>query len=269
MKIAQFAVAVCSCLLLTAPSTADTVLLNDGREYKGTVVVKGKTYTVITGGKMFQFRKSQVKSHVSGDEAAPAPTDADAAAVADAAAAASEPEATGDAATANPVVRIVTSKGNMQVELFEDKVPNTVANMISLAESGFYQGMRFHRVIPGFMAQAGCPNSKPGATGMPGTGGPGYRFEDEFHPDLKHNGPGILSMANSGPNTNGSQFFICFTATPHLDRRHSVFGRVIDGTEVLTKLEAIGSRSGKTSEDVEFNIKVVSKRPHPYVVQKL
>ncbi|NLF94486.1 MAG: peptidylprolyl isomerase, partial [Oligosphaeraceae bacterium] len=93
----------------------------------------------------------------------------------------------------NPVIRIATSKGDIIVELFEDEVPNTVANMVSLAEQGFYQGMSFHRIINGFMAQAGCPNSKRGATGIPGTGGPGYRFADEFSPRLKHNKRGILS----------------------------------------------------------------------------
>ncbi len=170
---------------------------------------------------------------------------------------------------ANPVVEMVTDKGTLTIELFEDKVPNTVANMIELAESGFYQGMAFHRVIDGFMAQGGCPNSKAGASGMPGTGGPGYRFADEFHPDLRHTGRGILSMANAGPNTNGSQFFICFVATPHLDRRHSVFGKVIDGLDVLDELEAIGSRSGRTTETVRFDIRVKSKNEHPYSVKKL
>ncbi len=170
---------------------------------------------------------------------------------------------------ANPVVEMVTDKGTLTIELFEDKVPNTVANMIELAESGFYKGMSFHRVIDGFMAQGGCPNSKDGASGMPGTGGPGYRFADEFHPDLRHTGRGILSMANAGPNTNGSQFFICFVATPHLDRRHSVFGKVIDGLDVLDALEAIGSRSGRTTETVHFDIRVKSKNEHPYSVKKL
>jgi cyclophilin family peptidyl-prolyl cis-trans isomerase len=112
---------------------------------------------------------------------------------------------------ANPVIKITTSKGNMLVELYEDKVPNTVANMIELADKGFYKGMSFHRIIPGFMAQGGCPNSKKGAAGMPGTGGPGYTFADEFDPSLKHTGRGILSMANAGPNTNGSQFFTANT----------------------------------------------------------
>jgi len=169
----------------------------------------------------------------------------------------------------NPVVRISTGKGDMLVELYEDKVPNTVANMISLAESGFYKGMGFHRIIPGFMAQGGCPNSKKGATGMPGTGGPGYTFADEFNDTLKHTGRGILSMANAGANTNGSQFFLCFEATPHLDGKHSVFGKVVAGLPVLDRLEKVGSPSGETKEEVRFNIEVVLKQEHPYTVKKL
>lgn len=170
---------------------------------------------------------------------------------------------------ANPVIRIMTSKGDMMVELFEDECPNTVANMIGLAESGFYRGMSFHRVIPGFMAQGGCPNSREGSLGTPGTGGPGYRFADEFSKTLKHTGRGILSMANSGPNTNGSQFFITFAATPWLDGHHTVFGKVIGGMEVLDALEAIGSQSGQCKEQVLLNIEVVSKRAHDYAVKKL
>jgi len=169
----------------------------------------------------------------------------------------------------NPVVRITTGKGDMLAELFEDKVPNTVANMVQLAEQGFYKGMSFHRLIPDFMAQGGCPNSKQGAEGMPGTGGPGYQFGDEFHKDLKHTGPGILSMANSGPGTNGSQFFLCFTATPHLNGKHSVFGKVVAGLDVLDKLEKISTPSGKPKETVRFNIEVVLKQDHPYEVKKL
>ena len=171
----------------------------------------------------------------------------------------------------NPVIRIMTSKGDMLVELFEDECPNTVANIITLAEAGFYRGMTFHRIINGFMAQGGCPYSKSenSMMGTPGTGGPGYKFADEFHPSLRHTGAGILSMANAGPNTNGSQFFITFTATPWLDNHHAVFGRVISGLEVLKKLEAVGTQSGRPTESVAFNIEVVSKRNHPYVVKKL
>jgi cyclophilin family peptidyl-prolyl cis-trans isomerase len=169
----------------------------------------------------------------------------------------------------NPVVRISTGKGDMLVELYEDKVPNTVANLIQLAENGFYKGMGFHRIIPGFMAQGGCPNSKKGATGMPGTGGPGYAFADEFNDSLKHTGRGILSMANSGPNTNGSQFFLCFAAAPHLDGKHTVFGKVVAGLQVLDRLEKIGSQSGSPKEEVRFDMEVVLKQDHPYAVKKL
>ena len=105
----------------------------------------------------------------------------------------------------------------------------TVENFINLARSGFYDGTTFHRVIAGFMAQGGDP------TGT-GRGGPGYEFGDEFSPDLRHDGPGVLSMANAGPGTNGSQFFITYGATPHLDDRHSVFGRVVEGMDVLQSI---------------------------------
>ena len=117
-----------------------------------------------------------------------------------------------------------TSRGPIKIELYPDKAPLTVANFVNLAKRGFYDGLNFHRVIADFMIQGGCPKGT-------GTGGPGYEFEDEFHKDLKHDGPGVLSMANAGPNTNGSQFFITHVATPWLDGKHAVFGRVIDGTQ--------------------------------------
>lgn len=123
-----------------------------------------------------------------------------------------------------------TNRGTIRVELFDDKTPITVNNFESLCEKKFYDGLKFHRVIADFMIQGGCPQGT-------GTGGPGYQFEDEFHPELKHDGPGVLSMANAGPNTNGSQFFITHLATPHLDNRHSVFGRVIDGQDVVDAIE--------------------------------
>ncbi len=119
-----------------------------------------------------------------------------------------------------------TDKGDIRINLFEGKVPNTVNNFVFLSKEGYYDGTIFHRVIMNFMAQGGDPTRT-------GSGGPGYRFGDEFHPDLRHNKPGILSMANAGPNTNGSQFFITHVPTPWLDDKHSVFGEVEEGMEVV------------------------------------
>ncbi len=125
--------------------------------------------------------------------------------------------------------RIKTSLGDLVIQLYADKTPATVNNFVFLAREGFYDGVTFHRVISKFMAQGGDP------TGT-GSGGPGYRFADEFHPDLRHNAAGILSMANSGPNTNGSQFFITHVPTPWLDGKHAVFGKVTEGMEVLMSI---------------------------------
>ena len=113
-----------------------------------------------------------------------------------------------------------TAKGPIRVRLFADKTPVTAASFVNLAQKGFYNGLSFHRVIPDFMIQGGCPKGT-------GTGGPGYRFEDETRPDLRHDKPGMLSMANAGPGTNGSQFFITHVATPWLDGKHTVFGEVV------------------------------------------
>ncbi len=126
---------------------------------------------------------------------------------------------------------IETEKGSMVINLFADKTPKTVNNFVFLAREGYYDGIIFHRVIPDFMAQGGDP------TGT-GRGGPGYTFADEFDPSLKHNKPGILSMANAGPGTNGSQFFITHVPTPHLDGKHSVFGEVVEGIDVLMSIPA-------------------------------
>jgi peptidyl-prolyl cis-trans isomerase A (cyclophilin A) len=137
-----------------------------------------------------------------------------------------------------------TSLGNFTAELFEDKAPKTVANFVGLAEgtrewkhpktgerhkTPFYDGIVFHRVIQGFVLQGGDPLGQ-------GHGGPGYQFADEFHADLRHDAAGVLSMANAGPNTNGSQFFVTLAPTPHLDRRHSVFGKVVSGLDVVEKI---------------------------------
>lgn len=132
--------------------------------------------------------------------------------------------------TSMKTATIQTKRGTIKLELYEDKAPITVANFEKLAKEGFYDGLTFHRVIPDFMIQGGCPKGT-------GTGGPGYEFEDEFHPDLKHDGPGVLSMANSGPNTNGSQFFITHVETPWLDGKHTVFGRVVEGQDVVDSIK--------------------------------
>lgn len=142
------------------------------------------------------------------------------------------------------VVTIETSKGTIKCELFADKVPKTVENFEKLATKGFYNGLKFHRVIADFMVQTGCPQGT-------GTGGPGYKFADEFHKDLKHTGPGILSMANAGPNTNGSQFFITHVATPWLDGKHSVFGKVLEGQDVVNKIAQGDVMKTVTVADVE------------------
>ena len=127
------------------------------------------------------------------------------------------------------VVTFDTDKGIIRIELFADRVPRTVANFEKLAGQGYYDGLTFHRVIKNFMIQGGCPLGT-------GTGGPGYTFPDEFHKDLKHDGPGVLSMANAGANTNGSQFFITLAATPWLDNKHSIFGEVVEGMDVVEKI---------------------------------
>ncbi len=152
--------------------------------------------------------------------------------------------------------RLKTTQGNIVVLLEEKRAPNTVANFVGLAKGtigwkdpvdgstkegvSLYAGVKFHRVIPDFMVQVGDPTSRhDSAASRWGTGGPGYRFADEFHPELRHDAPGVLSMANAGPGTNGSQFFITEGPTPHLDRRHSVFGRVVAGQDVVKKIASV------------------------------
>ena len=141
------------------------------------------------------------------------------------------------------------------------KTPMTVANFVGLAEGKFkadtnkftrpfYNGLKFHRVINDFMIQGGCPLGT-------GTGGPGYNFADEFHADLRHDAPGKLSMANAGPGTNGSQFFITFVPTQYLDGKHTIFGEIVSGEETLAMLEAAGSRSGQTSEQVKIERAII------------
>ena len=134
------------------------------------------------------------------------------------------------------VARITTSMGQMLVELHATQTPNTVANFVHLATKGFYDGLAFHRVISGFMVQAGCPRGN-------GTGGPGWSIADEFVDGLAHDAEGVLSMANAGPNTNGSQFFITLDATPWLNGKHTVFGKVRDGLDVLVSIGAVKTDS--------------------------
>jgi cyclophilin family peptidyl-prolyl cis-trans isomerase len=135
--------------------------------------------------------------------------------------------------------RLVTPLGDIVAELYAEKAPQTVNNFVFLSREGYYDGVTFHRVIKGFMAQGGDP------TGT-GRGGPGYTFTDEFDPSLRHDGPGVLSMANAGPGTNGSQFFITHGPTPHLDDRHTVFGRVVEGMDVVL---AIPERDPMTARE--------------------
>ena len=154
-----------------------------------------------------------------------------------------------------PIAVFDTSLGVFEAELYAKECPETVWNFINLAEGrqetdkggNFYDGLMFHRIIEGFVIQGGCPEG----TGM---GGPGYRFKDEFNPSLRHDSAGVLSMANAGPGTNGSQFFITLAATPHLNNRHSVFGKVIQGIDVVGKIGAVPTGPGdKPLEPVVMN----------------
>ena len=133
---------------------------------------------------------------------------------------------------------IETGKGNIELELFDAEAPKTVENFVSLIQKGFYDGLTFHRVVPNFVIQGGCPHTREGSSGMPGTGGPGYKIKCEVANNPKrHESAGILSMAHAGPNTGGSQFFITLRDTPHLDGVHTVFGRVTSGLDVV---ESVG-----------------------------
>ena len=152
---------------------------------------------------------------------------------------------------------IQTSKGNIELELTPDKTPVTVANFVNLAQHGFYNGVKFHRVINEFMVQGGDP------TGT-GAGGPGYRFEDEIDPTLRHTGPGVLSMANAGPGTNGSQFFITHVATPWLDGKHTVFGNVIKGQDVVNSI-----KQGDKIEKITITGDTTALFNNPKVKEKL
>jgi peptidyl-prolyl cis-trans isomerase A (cyclophilin A) len=155
-----------------------------------------------------------------------------------------------------------TSEGDFKVKLFDDRAPNTVANFVGLAEGSkefvdpktrqkvsrpFYDGLIFHRVIDGFMIQGGCPLGN-------GTGGPGYQFADEFGPGLRHDREGLLSMANAGPNTNGSQFFITLAATPWLDNKHAIFGEVVEGMDVVRRIGKTPTKAqDRPAKDIVVN----------------
>jgi len=173
---------------------------------------------------------------------------------------AAEDAATGE--NALPRVKMETSKGDVVLELFENEAPNTVANFISLAESGFYDGLAFHRVIPSFMAQGGCPNSREGNPAPAGSGGPGYNIKCEaYKPNARRHFAGSISMAHAGRDTGGSQFFITHLPTPHLDREiapqsvHTVFGRVIEGMDVVRAIQ---------KDDAIKKVTVIRKRNHEY-----
>ena len=152
-----------------------------------------------------------------------------------------------------PQIQIETERGNITIELFEDDAPNTVANFISLTEQGYYDNLNFHRVIPDFMIQGGCPEGT-------GTGGPGYRFGDECMPNRRHDAPGVLSMANAGPGTNGSQFFITHGAQSHLDGKHTGFGKVTAGLDTVNAIQ---------QGDGMNRMVVLQKRDHEYKVETL
>ncbi len=162
-------------------------------------------------------------------------------------------ESKGGNMSANPIAVFQTTQGDFEVELFLDKAPVTAGNFIKLAEKGFYNGLIFHRVIDNFMIQGGDP------TGT-GRGGPGYTIPDEFHPDLTHSGPGILSMANAGPNTGGSQFFITLVKTDWLDGHHAVFGKVVKGLDVVQKIGKVKTGAGdRPLEDVKIKTLTIKK----------
>jgi peptidyl-prolyl cis-trans isomerase A (cyclophilin A) len=181
--------------------------------------------------------------------------------------------------TGDLYARFTTTEGTMILKLEEKMAPNTVANFVGLATGNMewkdpktgtpqkgvplYNGVRFHRVIPDFMIQCGDPLSRyTDESGRWGTGGPGYKFADEFHPELRHSGPGILSMANSGPGSNGSQWFITERDTPHLDNRHSVFGKVVTGVDIVSKIARVTrGRSDRPVKDVVLETVEIFRSP--------
>jgi len=158
--------------------------------------------------------------------------------------------------------KFTTTEGAFEAKLFYKEAPMTVSNFVELARKGFYNGLIFHRVIPNFMIQGGDPKGN-------GTGGPGYTFADEFHPTLRHSKAGMLSMANSGPGTNGSQFFVTVNATPHLDNRHSIFGEVVSGYDVVKKISEVKASNDKPLKDVKIEkLEIVGDWFKPSEVKK-
>lgn len=160
-------------------------------------------------------------------------------------------------------VKITTSMGVIEAKLYDKQTPKTVSNFVELARKKFYDGIIFHRVIPNFMIQTGDPKGN-------GTGGPGYNFADEIVPELKHSKAGILSMANSGPNTNGSQFFITVKETPHLDGRHTVFGEVTSGLDVAIKISEAKATNDKPNQDIKMEkVEIIGDSFKPVAVEKI
>ena len=159
-------------------------------------------------------------------------------------------------------VKITTSKGVIEAKLFYLEAPKTISNFVELARKGFYNGLLFHRVVPGFMIQGGDPEGN-------GTGGPGYTFGDEFHASLKHSKPGMLSMANSGPDTNGSQFFITVKETPHLDNRHTIFGEVTSGMDVVNAIVMTPANGEKPKTDIKMDkVEIIGDWYKPAEIKK-
>jgi peptidyl-prolyl cis-trans isomerase B (cyclophilin B) len=144
---------------------------------------------------------------------------------------------------------IYTNKGEMKVEFFDKDAPKTVANFVKLAKSGYYDGLKWHRVLPDFVIQGGCPNTREGANGIPGTGGPGYQIDCELNGENQFHDRGVLSMAHAGRNTGGSQFFVCHSRrnTSHLDRNHTCFAKVYEGLDVIDDI-----RQGDTIDKIEI-----------------
>lgn len=158
-------------------------------------------------------------------------------------------------------VKITTTLGVIEAKLFPDQAPKTVSNFVTLAQKGFYNGLKFHRVIPKFMIQTGDPKGN-------GTGGPGYTFPDEIAPSFKHDKPGILSMANAGPNTNGSQFFVTVAPTPHLDGKHAIFGEVTSGLDVAIKISEIAAENDVPKTDVKMDkVEIIGDSFTPLAVE--